>query len=98
MAKEVGGVKQYLRIVRMVVMFGQLGFTLITPPVVMALLGWWLQNRFQLGPWVVLVCILLGLLTAGSSAVRFFRRVLSAPVPEEQEEKQEKPTVFYRHE
>lgn len=89
--------REYLKIFRMIMMFGQLGFTLITPPVVLALLGWWLQNRFELGPWVVLIGIVVGLMTAGTSAVQFFRRTLSAQKRQEPEEGPS-PTVFNTHE
>lgn len=89
--------REYLKLFRMVLTFGQLGFTLITPPMVLALLGWWLQDRFDLGPWVVLVAIVVGLVTAGTSAVQFFRRIQSARKREEPEEGP-RPTVFNTHE
>ena len=62
--------KSLFQLVRMAVVFGQLGFTLITPPVLMTLLGWWLSSRFSLGVWVIAVFLLLGLVTAGATARR----------------------------
>ena len=90
--------KDWIKLLRLAVQFGQLGFTLITPPVVMGLLGWWLQSRFGLGSWIMLLCLLVGLLTAGSSAVTFFRKVMAQMQSRsETGEPPEKPVVFYRH-
>lgn len=91
--------KSFFKVVRLVTMFGQLGFTLITPPVVMALLGWWLQRRLGLGTWVMLMALLIGLVTSGVSAWKFYLRVIG---PEKNRTKKEdptdKPVVFYTHE
>lgn len=89
--------RSYMKVLRGIVLVGQLGFSLITPPVVMALLGSWLQRRFALGTWVMLLAILVGLLTSGASAYSFFRRMTSAARKKEKEQG-EKPVVFYRHE
>ncbi len=92
--------KNYLKIGRLVATFGQLGFTLITPPVVMAVLGWWLQSRFGLGTWVMLVCLLVGLLCAGSNGYRFLRRVMVKDCQRspEEEEQMKNTVVYYTHE
>ena len=89
--------KNYMNVLRLVATFGQLGFTLITPPVVMALLGWWLQSRFGLGTWVMLLCLLIGLLTSGTSAWKFYRGIVGKEKKAEAESS-EKPVVFYTHE
>ena len=93
--------KNYLKVARLVTTFGQLGFTLITPPVVMALLGWWLQSRFGLGTWVMILCLLVGLLCAGTSGYRFLQRVMLADHRkslEKDKETAEKNVVYYSHE
>ena len=88
-----------MKLVRTVTLLGQFGFTFITPPVVMGLLGWWLQDRFGLGVWVMLICLLLGLMTSFAGALRFYRRVmLQIGKRAETEAPTEKPVVFYRHE
>lgn len=92
-------VKSWMKLIRTITLLGQLGFTLITPPVAMALLGWWLQSRFGLGTWVMLVCLVIGLMTAAASAVTFYRRVMARVRGRAQaEEPAEKPVVFYQHE
>lgn len=91
--------KSWMKLVRTVTLLGQFGFTFITPPVVMGLLGWWLQDRFGLGTWVMLICLLLGLMTSFAGALRFYRRVmLQIGKRAEAEAPTEKPVVFYRHE
>ena len=93
--------KNYLKVARLVTTFGQLGFTLITPPVVMVLLGWWLQSRFGLGTWVMVLCLLVGLLCAGTSGYRFLQRVMLADhrkTLEKEKETAEKTVVYYSHE
>ena len=93
--------KNYLKVARLVTTFGQLGFTLITPPVVMALLGWWLQSRFGLGTWVMILCLLVGLLCAGTSGYRYLQRVMLADHRkslEKEKETAEKTVVYYSHE
>lgn len=89
--------RSYMKVLRGIVLVGQLGISLITPPVVMALLGVWLQRRFGLGTWVILLTLLVGLLTAASSAVRFYRRMTAAERKKEEAEGKP-PVVFNRHE
>ena len=87
--------KSLVNLAKMAAMYGQLGFTIVTPPVVMALLGHWLQKRFSLGGWFMVVCILLGLTAAGSGVWRFYRRIIAA---ENKKQKKTKTVVFYHHE
>lgn len=90
--------KKYMNVLRLIATFGQLGFTLITPPVVMALLGWWLQSRFDLGTWVMFVVIIIGLLTSATSAYQFYLRVTGSERKKAGEEVAEKPVIYYTHE
>ena len=90
--------RSWMKLVRTVTLLGQFGFTFITPPVVMGLLGWWLQSKFGLGTWVMLICLLLGMMTSFAGALRFYRKVmLQMGKRAEAEESAEKPVVFYRH-
>lgn len=90
--------KSWMKLIHAVTLLGQFGFTFITPPVVMGLLGWWLQSKFGLGTWIMLICLLLGLLTSFAGALQFYRKVmLQAGKKAEKEESKDKPVVFYRH-
>ena len=47
---------------------GQFGFSCLFPTCVFLILGVYLQNRFQLGVWVVIVLGIIGFLTSISTA------------------------------
>ncbi len=89
--------RPYAKVLRGIVLAGQLGFTLITPPVVMALAAEWLQSRFGLGVWVMLLALLMGLLTSGTSAYHFYRRV-AASAQKREETPAKKSVTFFNHE
>ncbi len=88
-----------MKLLKALTLLGQFGFTFITPPVTMGILGWWLQSRFGLGTWIMVVCLLFGLLTSFAGAIRFYRRVIAESFHKDsaEEEPKEKPIVFYRH-
>jgi len=88
-------VKDMVKIARMLALFGQLGFTIVTPPIVLALLAYWLQNRFSLGGWVMVLAIVLGLAASVGGVCGYYRRVMAF----EKKQKKEKPkTVYLKHE
>ena len=61
------------KLFRGIALVGQLGFSLITPPVVLLYLAHWLQTRYALGLWVTVLALILGLLTSVSTALQFYR-------------------------
>ena len=91
--------KKYMKIAQLIAMFGQLGFSLITPPVVMALLAWWLQSRLGWGSWIMIVFLLIGLITSAVSAYQFYLKVMSTMEKTDREKEPiKKSEVSYRHE
>lgn len=90
--------KKYMHVLRLIASFGQLGFTLITPPVVMALLAWWLQSRFGLGAWVMFVALVIGLLTSATSAWKFYLQVMGSERKQAKEKEAKKSVVYFTHE
>ena len=90
--------KKHLKVLRLIATFGQLGFTLITPPVVMALLGWWLQSRFSLGTWVMLIAIVIGLLTTATSAWKFYLQVVGSEKKKAEAENVKQSVTYFTHE
>ena len=57
-----------MKILSLLMWVGQFGFSVIFPSVFFLLLGAWLQNKFALGAWVLVLCGILGLLTSLSTA------------------------------
>ena len=87
--------KDLVKIARMLALFGQLGFTIVTPPIVLALLAHHLQQRYSLGSWVMAAAIVLGLIAAASGVYGYYRRVTAF---EKKQKKEETKTVYFRHE
>ena len=88
--------KNYIQIAKSIAMYGQLGFTLVTPPIILVLITHWLQRRFAWSSWLMLVAILIGLLSSAAGAYHFYRKVMEK---EKKENKKRSETVsFYTHE
>lgn len=85
--------KDLMKVARLIALYGQLGFTIVTPPVAMAIFCAWLQRRFGLGGWVMLLGLFLGLTASASGVYRFYRRVIAAEKKEAKDD-----VVYYRHE
>lgn len=89
--------KSLFGIARTLAVYGQVGFSLIMPPVLMTILGWWFWSRYEMGVWIIALMLVLGLLTSAAGVRRLWRRLKDAPNRAE-EEKQEDAVVYYRHE
>ena len=89
--------KEMMKIARMLALFGQLGFTIVTPPIVLALLAHWLQKRFSMGSWIMLIAIVLGLVASGCGVWQYYRRITAYEKKQEKEHRSV-GTVFYHHE
>ena len=63
------------KLCRGIALVGQLGFSLITPPVVLLWLAHLLQSKYGLGVWITIVALILGLLTSASTALQFYRKL-----------------------
>lgn len=85
--------RTFQKIIRAASLVGQLGFMVITPPLVLIYLAHLLQTRCGWGVWVMLLAIVVGLVCAGCSVVNFCRRLLAS------EKKHEEPPAagFNRH-
>lgn len=86
--------KDMVKIARMLALFGQLGFTVVTPPIVLALVANKLQQKFSLGSWIMILAIVLGLVAAASGAYGYYRRVMAF----EKKNKEKTTTVYFNHE
>ena len=57
-----------MKFISLLMWVGQFGLSAIFPTVFFLLAAVWLQSRFGLGMWIVVVCGILGVLTSVSSA------------------------------
>lgn len=74
----------------------QLGFSILFPLCFFLLLAHWLQSKYGLGTWVMIVCGIIGLLTTISTTRSCVRSMLKAAA-EITEEKGEPPIAFNDH-
>lgn len=65
--------RRWNRVLRDLVFLTQLGFSLAAPPILCVAVCWWLQRRFDLGAWVMILGILLGIGGSCSTALQFYR-------------------------
>ncbi len=70
--------RTFQKIIRAASLVGQLGFMVITPPLVLIYLAHLLQTRCGWGVWVMLAAIVVGLICAGCSVANFCRRLLAS--------------------
>lgn len=56
-----------MKLLNLLIWVGQFGFSVLFPTVFFLIAGVWLQSRFGLGLWVVILCGILGLLTTVST-------------------------------
>ncbi len=70
--------KAFHQIAKGITLIGQLGFTVITPPLVLIWLAHLAQTRLGWGSWVMILAIVVGMLTAFSGAWRTIRPLLDA--------------------
>lgn len=74
---------------------GQFGFSVLFPTVFFLLLGAWLQSRFGLGLWILILCGILGLLTTVSTVRACLQSLCKAA--EEASGSPQRPVSFNDH-
>lgn len=84
-----------MKILNLLMWVTQFGVSVIFPTLAMLWLGVWLQGKFGLGLWVVLLCGLLGLLTSVSTTRSCLRAMRKAA--EELSDRDPPPVAFNDH-
>ena len=84
-----------MKILNLLMWVGQFGFSVVFPTVFFLYLAVWLQNRFDLGAWIVIVLGLLGILTSVSTTKSCLRSMKKAA--EEAGGEQKRPLSFNDH-
>ena len=72
---------EWFRLLKIAVQFTQLGLSLVIPLLLCLLAAGWLQRRFQLGNWILLVGLGFGLGAMGVTFYRFVRSILNDTKP-----------------
>lgn len=70
----------------------QFGFSILFPFCLFLYLGYWLQNRFSLGIWVMLLCGIIGFLTSISTTKSCLHALMKA---RDEASSQEKPPISF---
>ena len=65
----------WLSVLKYLAWVGQLGLSLVLPPVLSLWAAAWVRTHFELGGWVFVVALAAGLLTSARSLSRFLRMV-----------------------
>ena len=81
----------------LLVWFMQLGLSVAAPLAVYVLIALWLQSRFQLGSWVILAAVLLGVVSA-IDGLRTSLRALEKLSRKDKDEEKIIPVSFNDHE
>ena len=71
----------------------QLGFSLVAPPILCVGGCWWVQQRFSMGGWIVVVGLILGLGGSVSTAMGFYRHACR----QSQKNQKQRPDAFNTH-
>ena len=51
----------------------QLGMSIAVPPILCIFFGLWLQKKWGIGDWVIVVCLLVGIVSGACSFASFIR-------------------------
>ena len=81
-----------MKFLSMLIWVGQFGFSVLFPLCLFLYSGYWLQNRFGLGLWVMVVCGTVGFLTSISTAKSCLHSLLKA---RDEASSQNKPPVSF---
>lgn len=84
-----------MKLLNLLMWVGQFGFSIIFPTLFFLIFAVWLQNKFSLGMWIVVVFGVLGILTSISTTRSCLRSLRKAA--EEVTEKKDPPISFNNH-
>ncbi len=84
-----------MKILNLLMWVGQFGFSVIFPTVFFLYLAVWLQNKFGLGMWILIVFGILGILTSISTTKSCLRSLRKAA--EEVSGNKQPPVSFNDH-
>ena len=86
-----------MKLLAMLTWVAQFGFSMIFPMLFFLLLAVWLQNRYDLGMWIIVILGILGLFTSISTTRANLKALLKA-ADEATDRNESPPTAFNNHE
>ena len=84
-----------MKILNLLMWVGQFGFSIIFPTLFFLILAVWLQNKYNLGVWIIILCGIVGLLTTVSTVKTCLHSLRKAA--EEATENKPRPVSFNDH-
>ena len=84
-----------MKVLSLLMWVGQFGFSVIFPTLFFLLLSVWLQNKYDLGLWVVVIFGIFGVMTSVSTTKSCLRSLRKAA--EEASDSKEPPIAFNDH-
>ena len=81
---------QWFQTIKTAMGYTQFGLTLVSPLILSVLLAYWLQRRYHLGGWIMLIALLIGL---ASMALTFYRFVRAQLAESKKKSKPQEPAV-----
>lgn len=84
-----------MKILSLLMWVGQFGLSIIFPTLLFLMLGVWLQNKFSLGIWVLILCGIIGLLTSYSTTKSCLHSLRKAA--EDASDRKDPPIGFNQH-
>lgn len=84
-----------MKILYLLTWVGQFGLSCIFPTLLFLLLGVWLQQKFHMGVWIIIVLGILGIITSVQTARSCLRSMQRAA--EEASDRKEPPIGFNQH-
>ena len=84
-----------MKILFLLTWVGQFGLSCIFPTLLFLILGVWLQQKFHLGVWIVIVLGILGIITSVQTTRSCLRSLQKAA--EEASDKKQRPISFNKH-
>lgn len=84
-----------MKILNLLMWVGQFGFSIIFPTLFFLILAVWLQNKFNLGIWIIILCGIIGLLTTVSTVKACLHSLRKAA--EEASDSKPRPISFNDH-
>ena len=84
-----------MKILNLLMWVGQFGFSIIFPTLFFLILAVWLQNKYNLGVWIIILCGIVGLLTTVSTVKACLHSLRKAA--EDATENKPRPVSFNDH-